>query len=145
MVNKINDLLNENKISFWKKIAKSRKLKSKRATVLSSKPSTEEFVTFYRDLFFHSDRPSNARHLSISDSVKQYMATFIGDMTNVPIFRELICKTLHELKLDMSAGFGGLSNEFIIFLFALFNLIFNSGHIPMGFNSSVLIPIPKKE
>jgi len=66
---KIYTLLYENRNVFWKEVKKLRKLNAKR---VSTKPSANDFVTFYKTLFSHADRPSYASHDDISRKVKEF-------------------------------------------------------------------------
>lgn len=68
--------------------------------------------------------------------------------------KDMVIDALENLKLEKAAGHRGLSNEFFVLgrsnklidlLLILFNLILKHGHIPEGFNISVLIPIPKSK
>ncbi len=65
-------ILYEDRSSFWKEVKKVKRHSAKRATVLSTKPSAEAFVDFYRTLFSHHDCPSDVAHQAVSANVREY-------------------------------------------------------------------------
>ena len=137
---------------FWKEVKKSRKLNAKRAPVVSTKPSADDFVKFYRTLFSHDDRPSNASHDKIASEVKDFAKSTESENCSLSFSKEMIDEALDFLKPGKAAGYGGFSNEFFVMgrscvltdlFYSMFNLMLSSGLVPDKFNTSVLIPIPK--
>ena len=65
-----------------------------------------------------------------------------------------IAESIESLKFGKAAGFDGLSNEFFKYgstesflklRLKFFNAVVSQGHFPGAFNTSVLVPIPKKQ
>ena len=150
----IDGLLYNDRSAFWRRIRSKRKLNSKRAKVMASKPTPKHFADFFSNLFSHNDRPSDHNHRQIEDDVHKY-AESIKNLNTCNLFNEAdILVAIENLKLGKSAGFDGICNEFFKFgldnnLISILNILFNNmlltGHLPNEFNLSILVPIPKKK
>ncbi len=119
---------------------------------VSTKPSANDFVTFYQTLFSHADRPSNASHDDISRKVKEFAKSVESEPCSSSFSKVMVDEALDFLKPGKAAGYGGFSNEFFVngrsnvltdLIHMLFNLMLSSGLVPDKFNTSILIPIPK--
>ena len=151
---RLESLLKNDKPKFWKSIANYRRKNKRRAVDLGERPSAIEFVEYYGKVFSHHDREMNAEHKLISDAVLEYNLT-LSDIQGVDIFSYSdISESIDSLKLRKAAGFDGLSNEFfkygsteglLCLLLKFFNAVVSHGHLPDAFNTSVLVPIPKKQ
>ena len=108
---------------FWKEVKKSRKLNAKRAPVVSTKPSADDFVKFYRTLFSHDDRPSNASHDKIASEVKDFAKSTESENCSLSFSKEMIDEALDFLKPGKAAGYGGFSNEFFVMGLYIIDLI----------------------
>ena len=96
----------------------------------------------------------NAEHELISDAVLEYNLT-LSDIHGVNILSNSnICESIDSLKLGKAARFDGLSNEvfkhgstegLLCLLLKFFNSVVSNGHLHDAFNTSVLVPIPKKQ
>ena len=152
--NKVYDLLNNDRSKFWRLVARVRRNSTKRANVSSSKPSARSFVEFYKTLFSHDDRPSQDGHDKITYTVNKYAESMVSHVTGNIFSRNMINMAVNELKPGKTAGFNGISNEFLIagnsislinVLHIMFNLMATTGKLPENFNISIIIPIPKKK
>jgi len=135
-------------------VKKAKKCSARRATILNSKPSAEAFVSFYRTLFSHHDRPSNESHQAVSASVKEYAESLRNRMLAFNLSKADVYDALYVLKPGKAAGANGISNEFLIYgtseilveaLHILYDLMFMSGAVPTDLNTALLIPIPKSK
>ena len=150
---RLERLIHEDKPKFWKKVKSQRKLSKKRARITSQKPSTEEFIEFYKTLFSHHDRGSSMEHQRIESEVVDYNVS-ITDISCGDCFSiDDVAKCIGKLRIGKASGFDSISNEFFrygnytnltIFLANFFNNIIKNGTIPECFNVSLLHPIPKK-
>ena len=117
--------------------------------MVSTKPSANNFVKFYRNLFSHADRPSNASHDAIADEVSIFANANESELCSLSFSEFIVEEALDFLK---PASYGSFSNEFFVMgrsstlsnlLHTFFNLMLSSGYVPDKFNTSVLIPLPK--
>jgi len=108
-------ILYEDRSRFWREVKKAKKCSARRATILNSKPSAEAFMSFYRTLFSHHDRPSNETHQAVSASVKEYAESLRNRMLAFNLSKAAVCDALYVLKPGKAAGANGISNEFLIY------------------------------
>ena len=149
---KLDGLIEVKNNVFWSKINKFRKNSKKRVIIESQKPSIDDFINYFKNHFSHEDRPSNQSHQLIEKEVMDYTES-MKNKTGLYKFNEItICEAINKLKSGKAPGFN-LTNEFIKYgncdkmlsiLFKFYNNIVSTGHIPVNFNTSILIPIPKK-
>ena len=146
-------MLNLDKPNFWSKISNNRRLSRKKAVVTNNKPGAQDFVDFYSDLFSHNDRPSSFEHIVIEEKVQNHLLS-LSNLSNDSTFSmDCIVRCIKKLKYNKSPGFDDMSNEFLksctntqltSILRELFNAMLSTGFVPDGFNTSLLVPIPKK-
>ena len=150
---KIKKLLFSDRNQFGRQVKSYKRKYKKRASIVGNKPTPDDFVDFYRDLFSHRDRVSSSRHVEIADKVADYSAAITSNLHINFFTDEDVYNSINKLKVGKSAGFDGISNEFFKFanftnlvssLKGFFNGMVSIGVIPESFNTSLLIPIPKK-
>jgi hypothetical protein len=151
---KIGKLMKEDRHTFWKKVSAIKRMTKKRATVTTSRPTANDFVEFFSKQFSHCDIPTNEEHKGIEEAVSFFKDSISANLQVNPFSYRDIEESIMSLKCGKSAGIDGLSNEFYKFghttalvciLKIFFNSILESGYIPSGFNTSLLIPVPKKK
>ena len=150
---RLDRLLDHDKPSLWRRISNNRKLNNKKAVITSNKPSAQDFVKFYSDLFSHNDRPSSSAHKVIEEKVQHHLSS-LSNLSSASMFSiDCISRCIEKLKNNKSPGFDDVSNEFLksgmntqltTILRDLFNVMLSTGFVPDGFNTSILVPIPKK-
>ena len=143
----------DDKNNFWKRVRNIRRLSRKRCVVASSKPTPHEFANFYNNLFSHTDRSSNSHHKQIEEAVIDYASSISGIEYNNYFKQEEIEEAILKLKINKAAGIDFISNEFFLYglcdnlkeiLTRFYNVTVTTGALPDDFNTSLLIPIPKK-
>ena len=151
---RLDKLLSSDKPKFWSKVAQHRRNIKKRVHIAATNPTPEDFVKYYSTVFSHSDRPSSTSHRLVENTVYELSNSLEG-LVGANLFSlNQIRQELDELKLDKSAGNDGTSNEFYRYgssnalaelLCVFFNNMVTYGTLPIGFNTSLLVPIPKKQ
>ena len=151
---KLDSMLHQDRGSFWRKISKFKRLKNKNGVVISEKPTLSKFANFYEKLFSHDDRPSSNFHMIIESEVKCLFQNLEDKKFDDIFSLSEIHDAVEGLKVGKTKGFDSLSNEFYKFgssysllrvLLKFFNASYSLGVLPSNFNTSVLIPIPKKD
>ena len=129
-------------------ILNNRKLNKKKAIITSSRPSAQDFVNFYSDLFFHNDRPSSSVNKVIEEKVQSHLSS-LSNLSSASTFSiDCISRCIEKLNNNKSPGFDDISNEFLksgtntqftSILRDLFNCILSTGFVPDGLNTSILV------
>ena len=145
---KLDGLIEVKNNVFWSKINKFRKNSKKRVVIESQKPSIDDFINYFKNHFSHEDRPSNQSHQLIEKEVMDYTES-MKNKTGLYKFNEIsICEAINKLKSGKAPGFNHITNEFIKYdncdkimsiLFKFYNNIVSTGHIPVTFNTSIMI------
>ena len=89
-------------------------------------------------------------HLSLKNTITSYhhSQSLPADDPDLVVSEEKVVAIIHSLPLKKAPGPDHVTNEHLkfggsVFLTALFNAVFLSGHIPAPFRHSLIFPIPK--
>ena len=147
-------LLYHDRNAFWRKISSFNKTSKKKASIGGERPTREDFLNFYSNLFSHSDRPSDQQHLEIESRVRRHSES-LKNLNPKPCFRVYeISSAIEDLKSGKTPGIDNISNEFFTFgncrsivllIQRILNAFYTSGILPSDFNTAILIPIPKSD
>ena len=152
--NRLNFIADKpSKNEFWKRFNK-RKLQSNFSTLDEDLKSNYGTIREHYISYFNQTKDNiSENHRDISLKTKEYEASINTNHYEDDMFQEIDIKSaIKQTKTSKTKGFDGLNNDMlkygntnqiVKFITSLFNKMSNLNHIPLNFNTSIVMPIIK--